>query len=100
MFSSKDDSELLNDSQFMSPFKSKKGQKRQKIAPGKIGEEEDISKLIGIYRTDAKKKKEETAVNSKETRQKLLKVLGHQLDARFEQYNFILYCKTILFQNL
>lgn len=83
--STKDVSGLLNDSQFiMSSHKPKKGQKRQKIVP----EEEDISKLIGMYQMNAKKKVE-TAIDAKETRRMLLEVLGNQMDARFGQYNFL-----------
>lgn len=82
-FLSKDMSELLEDSQFV----TNKGQKRQKIVP----EEEDISKLLGMNKMNAKKKQVEATVDAKETRQKLLEVLGNQMDARFVQLNF-LYC--------
>lgn len=77
-------SELLNDTEFMknSP-KPKKGQKREKID----SDEEDVTKLIGMYQMNAKKKKVETAVDGKETRQKLLEILGNQMDTRFGQYN-------------
>lgn len=90
-FSSNDMSELLNNSLFMS---SKKGQKRQKIVSEETDKEKDISNITGMYQMDAKKKKVETAVDAKKTRQKLLEVLGNQMDARFGQYIYFLYYKS------
>ncbi|CAG9786069.1 unnamed protein product [Diatraea saccharalis] len=73
--------DFINESQFIkeSP-KSKKMQKRQK---NDTSEEEDIAKLIGHYQTTVKKRKADTNLETcKESRQKLLDVMGHQLEAR------------------
>ncbi|XP_063825075.1 synaptonemal complex protein 3-like [Ostrinia nubilalis] len=81
-FVADDISEFINESQFLkdSP-KVKKTQKRQRTA--ETNEEEDISKLIGQYQASAKKKKADVSVETcKESRQKLLDVMSHQLDAR------------------
>lgn len=76
-----DISEFINESQFLkdSP-KVKKTSKRQKTEPT---EEEDISKLIGQYQASAKKRKADVSVETcKESRQKLIDVMSHQLEAR------------------
>lgn len=74
--------ELLNESQFLkeSP-NTKKNQKRQR---NDVTEEESIAKLIGQYQSNSKKKKLEVNVEAcKESRQKILDVMSHQLETRF-----------------
>lgn len=80
-FIPEDINEFINESQFLknSP-KVKKTQKRQRTD---TNEEEDISKLIGQYQASAKKKKVEASIETcKESRQKLIEVMSHQLETR------------------
>lgn len=62
--------------------KSPKTKRNLKRKISDVETEEDISKLIGLYQTSAKNKAD-AAVECKETRQKLIRVMGNQLDARF-----------------
>lgn len=80
-FVPEDISEFINESQFLKT--SPKGKKTQKRQRTDANDEEDISKLIGQYQASAKKKKVEASMETcKESRQKLLEVMGHQLEAR------------------
>lgn len=76
--------DLLNESQFIKDSPDiKKIQKRSRNATADITEEEEISNLIGQYQAHAKKKKLEVNVEAcKESRQKILDVMSHQLEAR------------------
>lgn len=80
-FLSEDLNELLNESQFLKDSPTpKKVTKRQR---NDMTEEEGIAKLIGQYQSNSKKKKLEVNVEAcKESRQKILDVMSHQLDTR------------------
>lgn len=82
-----DINEFLSESQFLknSPT-NKKNQKRQR---NDVTEEDSIAKMIGQYQTNAKKKKLEVNVEAcKESRQKILDVMSHQLETRFVNLQF------------
>ncbi|XP_026724876.1 uncharacterized protein LOC113491880 [Trichoplusia ni] len=88
-FLSEDLNELLNESQFLKDSPTpKKGAKRQR---NDLTEEEGIAKLIGHYQSNSKKKKLEVNVEAcKESRQKILDVMSHQLDTRKERSDNLL----------
>lgn len=81
--------EILNESQFLKDSPNiKKNQKRQRNDVSVTEtEEESIAKLIGQYQTNSKKKKLEVNVEAcKESRQKILDVMSHQLETRFVHF--------------